>query len=63
MNMLRDSLGVPMEPEEPRVVATDWKGDPIHEGEEFRTTWAGDKVLTDEIDLWLEDVLSSPEVL
>ena len=59
----RDSLGVPNEPDEPKVVATDWKGDPIHEGEEFRRTYAGEKVLTDEVNLWIDDVLSKPETL
>lgn len=59
---IRDSLGVPLEPEEPRVVAIDWKGDPLYEGEEVRVTYAGELISVDDIANWLDDI-SKLEVL
>lgn len=45
---LRDSLGVPIEPDEERPIYYDWNGGPIYPGDEYYQTSDG-KVLASEI--------------
>ncbi|WP_124058429.1 hypothetical protein [Vaginisenegalia massiliensis] len=43
----RDSLGVPIEPDEEMPVAEDWQGEPLFDGEECYQTEDGLVKLTD----------------
>lgn len=52
--VLRDSLGVPMEPSYPNPIAFTWDNEPIYEGEEVYQTASGDYILAEEIDEWID---------
>lgn len=48
--VLRDSLGVPMEPEEPKVIAKDYRGYELYEGD-LVVNFDGDLVPFDATDV------------
>lgn len=52
--MKRDSLGVPLEPEEPKIVLIDYYGEEIFEGERFFRDDLGKSVKESNIDSYLE---------
>lgn len=54
--VLRDSYGVPFEPEEPKVIAFDWNGEPVYEG---AYCYVIDDLIIpeDDFEQWKEDVI------
>ena len=55
--VLRDSFGVPLEPEEPKPIAKDWWGEDLFEGD-MVVAFGDDLVLYDKTDI-LEYVASN----
>ena len=61
--MIRDSLGVPLEPPEAKVIATTWNNEPIYDGETVYETPSGDYILADELNDWVVHSLGQPKEL
>lgn len=51
---LKDYLGVPLEPQQPEIVAHDWKGEPIYKGEWVYETPDETFLLADNVDRNIE---------
>lgn len=51
---MRDSLGVPLQPSESKLIATTWNNEPLYNGDEVYETPSGDYVLADELQEWVE---------
>lgn len=57
----RDSLGVPIEPDEEIPLGRDYYDDPIYEGSHFYITPDG-YLLEESIDQYIEDIFGVPQV-
>lgn len=61
--MIRDSLGVPLEPSEPKSIAKDWDGNDINEGDYVYTTPAGYYILEDDLHHWIDEHIGQAKPL